>query len=241
MMNASITTTTSGPMAELYAALAKAQGAFQPIIKNREVEIMMKTGGKYRFRYADLEEINSKTRPALSANGLALIQPIQHGQTGPVLVCMLTHAAGGVLTSELTMPGLRDVADPKAFGATITYLRRYLVSAMLGVAADDDLDENGQEPEAPPPQVQDKTFQVKPPQRRQPAPPPVNYPPPDVDDVPPVINELATPGEINYLYKKIAALGWTIPQALEAAGLEARDSLARLNKAGFDAVKAVLA
>lgn len=135
-----------GPAAALYAALAKAQGAFQPIVKNRNVVITMKQGGSYKFRYADLEEINAKTRPALSANGLALIQTVEHGQQGPLLVCRLMHAQGGMIASEVSMPGARDLGDPKAFGAAITYLRRYMVTAMLGVAADDDLDEDGQEP-----------------------------------------------------------------------------------------------
>lgn len=134
-----------GPAAALYGALAKAQGAFQPIVKNRDVTIAMKAGGSYRFRYADLEEIIAKTRPALSANGLALIQTVEHGQQGPLLVCRLMHAQGGMIASEVSMPTARDLGDPKAFGAAITYLRRYMVTAMLGVAADDDLDEDGQE------------------------------------------------------------------------------------------------
>lgn len=132
-----------GPAAALYAALAKAQGAFQPIVKNRNVVITMKTGGSYKFRYADLEEITAKTRPALSANGLALIQTVEHGQQGPLLVCRLMHAQGGMIASEVSMPSARDLGDPKTFGAAITYLRRYMVTAMLGVAADDDLDEDG--------------------------------------------------------------------------------------------------
>lgn len=133
-----------GPAAALYAALAKAQGAFQPIVKNRNVVITMKTGGSYKFRYADLEEITAKTRPALSVNGLALIQTVEHGQQGPLLVCRLMHAQGGMIASEVSMPSARDLGDPKTFGAAITYLRRYMVTAMLGVAADDDLDEDGQ-------------------------------------------------------------------------------------------------
>lgn len=137
-MNETITPIDS--MSALYGALAKAQGAFQPIVKNRDVEITMKTGGRYKFRYADLEEILSKTRPALSANGLALIQTISNGS----LVCQLVHAGGGSISSEVPMPSARDLSDPKSFGAAITYLRRYLVTAILGVAADDDLDDDGQ-------------------------------------------------------------------------------------------------
>jgi len=132
-------------MAALYGALARAQGRFQPIAKNREVQIRMKTGGSYRFRYADIEEITAKTRPALSAEGLALIQPPQcDPATGASWIeTMLVHKDGGVITSRLDIKPLATYGDPKEFGAAITYLRRYAVVAMLGVAADDDLDQNG--------------------------------------------------------------------------------------------------
>lgn len=153
-------TTTPNNMAALYAALAAAQGEFLPIEKNREVEITMKTGGRYKFRYADLQEVLAKTRPALAKNGLALVQLVQPG----VLVCQLMHANGGLLVSEVPLASARDLGDPKAFGAAITYLRRYMVTAMLGVAADDDLDEDGQEAGS---YSQPEKQAVQMPQRRQ--------------------------------------------------------------------------
>lgn len=130
-------------VAALFSALAKAQGEFKSIEKNREVQIQTRQGGTYKFRYADLEEILSKTRPALASNGLALIQCMEPTEAGPRLSCVLAHAAGFQIVSSHLLPKNAD-ADPKAFGALITYHRRYLVTAMLGVAADDDLDEDGQ-------------------------------------------------------------------------------------------------
>lgn len=224
-------TTEHNPAAELYAALAKAQGAFQPIVKNREVQITMKTGGSYRFRYADLEEITAKTRPALSINGLAMIQTIEHGQNGPLLVCRLMHAGGGMVASEVSMPGVRDMGDPKSFGAAITYLRRYMVTAMLGVAADDDLDEDGQEIDTPPARTIGKP-NVTQPQRR--ADSPSAPPAAETGDT-----SGCTAGELAYITKKIAGKGWTITQARTAAGLDAGDTLDGLTKAGFAALKAV--
>lgn len=220
----------TNPMAALYAALSKAQGAFQPIVKNRDVEITMKSGGRYRFRYADLEEILTKTRPALSANGLALIQTIN----GSNLVCQLVHADGGVITSEVPMPSVRDLGDPKSFGAAITYLRRYLVTAMLGVAADDDLDEDGQEMGEATPRNTSKP-PVAQPQRRAPAEAPTPAAAPAAGDSTP-----ATQGEIAYITKKIEAAGLTIAQARNKAGMDVADTLEGLDKAGFGALKAVL-
>ena len=132
-------------MPALYAALAKAQAKFQPIEKNREVLITMKSGGKYKFRYADIEEITSKTRPALTAEGLAVIQPVQSDpSTGATWIeTILMHADGGTIKSRVDIKPVATYSDPKEFGAAVTYCRRYAITSMLGVCADDDLDQNG--------------------------------------------------------------------------------------------------
>lgn len=129
-------------MADLYASLACAQAEYVPLAKNRKVTIKTKSGGSYEFRYADLEAVFSSTRPALAKHGISLVQTIQPANGRSALVTMLAHKAGGTLVStiEFNMPTGGDIKD---FGAHLTYLRRYAATALLGVAADDDLDENG--------------------------------------------------------------------------------------------------
>lgn len=131
--------------AALYAALAQAQGEFKPIEKNREVSIRTKEGYTYQFRYADLEQIISATRPALSSNGLCVIQRVlqQDGANHSVLETVLMHKDGGSITSTSRLPP-ETLGDLKQFGAGMTYMRRYAYSALLCVSADDDLDEDGQ-------------------------------------------------------------------------------------------------
>lgn len=124
--------------AALYTALAKAQGEFKPIEKNKTVTIKPREKPQYTFSYADLEELIAKTRPALTANGLAVSQQLHEGK----LVTQLLHAEGGLITSEIGVP--RADGEPKSYGALLTYLRRYAYSALLCLAADDDLDEDGQ-------------------------------------------------------------------------------------------------
>lgn len=225
-------------MPALYAALAKAQGQFQPIEKNREVRIQMKTGGAYNFRYADLQEVLAKTRQALAANGLALVQTIEPTSTGQALVCKLVHAEGGSIISQVPMASARDLGDPKAFGAAISYLRRYLVTAMLGVAADDDLDEDGQEAGALDGQAQAGKGAVQMPQRRA-----AGQQQPREDQartMQPIDNSgFATAGEFAYLEKKIAAAGIDWARAHELAGIEFVPDT-QLTKAAFAAIKAVL-
>ncbi|WP_316150094.1 ERF family protein [Cupriavidus sp. BIC8F] len=146
-----LTPAPAGGMGPMYTALAKAQGAFQPIEKNRSVTIEIKDKdtnkriGSYDFRYADLQEIRAKTTPALSENGLCLFQLVTEEGGGTVIRTVLGHSTGAEITAVARL--YRDDRDIKKFGAAITYLRRYIVSAMLGVAADDDLDED-REPNA---------------------------------------------------------------------------------------------
>lgn len=123
---------------KLAMALAKAQAEFQPIAKNRDVQITMRSGGAYKFRYADLEAILTATRPALNKNGLSIITEVNDGQ----LITILMHESGDERRSTFNLPSADDI---KAYGAQISYLRRYAITALLGVAADDDLDEDGQE------------------------------------------------------------------------------------------------
>jgi hypothetical protein len=134
-------------MAALYSALAQAQAEFQPITKNREVMITMKSGGKYKFRYADLDEINLRTRPALTKYGLGLMQIVSSEPSGATFIeTRLTHKDGGSVSARLDIKGPREYPDPKEFGAVVSYLRRYQVTPMLGVAADDDIDQRPRHP-----------------------------------------------------------------------------------------------
>lgn len=225
-------TTETNVMASLYGSLAIAQGAFLAIEKNRSVEITMKTGGKYRFRYADLEQILAKTRQALSSNGLALFQSLETQPNNAVLRCELVHKDGGRVSSEVSIPHPHTVQDPKSFGAMVSYYRRYMVTAMLGVAADDDLDEDGQEGSQPTGHTSQPTGQkpaVTQPQRRP------------ATTKPEQTGEPATQGEIAYLNKKITAKGITVAEARTLAGLDAGDTLDGLSKDGFTALKDALA
>lgn len=133
-------TTQPAGIAKLASALAKAQGAFRPIVKNREVKIATKSGSSYNFKYADLEELIDATRAHLAANGLSIVQLI----AGTSLRTALLHESGEQLVSEMPL-GAAGGDDIKTFGAKISYLRRYAYQSMLCLAADDDLDEDGTE------------------------------------------------------------------------------------------------
>ncbi len=235
-MNEITQSTSAGLDASLFAALAAAQGDFQPIEKNREVAIRSDKGS-YAFRYADLEQILSKTRPALAKNGLALFQVLGTKGDDATLRCELVHSAGGRLVSELTIPGPTSVRDPKQFGAQVTYFRRYMVTSLLGVAADDDLDDDGHETALP--KATGSKPQVAQPQRREQPQGEAQRKPQQQAAAKPAATAAgqATAGEIAYITKKITGAGLTIAQAREQAGLDAGDTLEGLSKDGFVALK----
>lgn len=136
--------TTSNPTGALAAALAKAQGEFEPIEKAREVKVNGQTAqGKeysYTFAYAPLDVVLAATRPALSRNGLALVQLLEDGQATPVLRTLLLHASGERLEARVSLPAKPQKAQD--LGSMITYLRRYSIVSILGVVAEEDDDGN---------------------------------------------------------------------------------------------------
>ena len=121
---------------QLAAALAKAQAAFPKVLKDREAKIESPRG-RYSYRYADLASLIEAVRKPLADNGLAYVQPIRIGPNGHVLVTRLLHISGASLESEYM---LRDHERPQEMGSEITYARRYALSALLGVASEEDDD-----------------------------------------------------------------------------------------------------
>lgn len=129
-------TEQSAEIAELFGALALAQGEFGEIKKNRKVSVKTKSGGSYTFRYATLDSIIAATRQALSKHGLSTSSWVK----GEWLTVMLTHKSGQWKASHVKV-GVPN-GDWQAYGSALTYSRRHVTSAMLDVAADEDDDGN---------------------------------------------------------------------------------------------------
>lgn len=123
-----------GPLA---AALAKAQSSFPAIARDKTVTVQTRTGGSYTFKYAPLDSILAAVRAPLADNGLAISQLLD----GHDLVTMLLHKDGATLTGRVPLPR-SDGDTVQALGSAITYLRRYSLQAMLGIAAEEDDDGN---------------------------------------------------------------------------------------------------
>lgn len=119
----------SNANAALMGALASAQG---------EVENAQKKSANPHFktRYADLAEVLVTVRPVLAKHGICIMQSTQFDGSMVSVQTILAHRDGGWVSSIAScVPGKTDA---QGIGAATTYLRRYSLAAMTGVAQTDD-------------------------------------------------------------------------------------------------------
>lgn len=117
---------------EIAAALAKAQAA----MKNA---VLDKTNPHFKNRYASLASVRDAVTPALAANGISVAQPLDIADGQAVVLTRLQHASGQWIESVCPIP---PTPDMQKMGSAITYARRYSLSAICGIAADEDDDAN---------------------------------------------------------------------------------------------------
>jgi hypothetical protein len=117
-------------LGELATALAKAQATMEGAKKDAANPF-------FKSRYADLASVWEACREPLSSNNLSVVQTASGDLEGNVHVTtMLLHASGQWIQDTLTMKPKENT--PQGIGSTITYARRYALSAMVGVAPEDD-------------------------------------------------------------------------------------------------------
>lgn len=113
----------------LFAALAKAQATFTNAEKLGE-------NPHFHSRYATLEAVVEATKQGRSENSLCVIQMPVNWQASIAVTTLLGHASGQWIESTIAVPPGR--LDAQGAGSVITYLRRYALMSILGIAAEDD-------------------------------------------------------------------------------------------------------
>lgn len=133
----------SDSIASLVGALAKAQTEFLPIKKNRTASVITKSGARYEYKYADLGNVIDATRPALSKNGIVILQfpEVDMAKKELTVRTVIAHSSGEWQESILTLPAtMRDAFDAQSIGSAYTYARRYQWQGMIGVVSELDDD-----------------------------------------------------------------------------------------------------
>jgi hypothetical protein len=118
---------------ELASSLAKAQAGMQAAKFD-------KTNPHFKNKYASLAAVIEAIRKPLADSGLSYTQTTEIREGGFVLVTTLRHASGQWIASEYPLP---MGAKPQELGSALTYARRYSLSAIACIAADEDDDAEG--------------------------------------------------------------------------------------------------
>ena len=109
--------------ATLAAALAAVQAQLPAVAKGETATVPTKSGGSYKYSYADLAAVTRVILPRLGSHGLAWItKPTMREDGKFVLSYKLAHSSGECEAGEYPLP---DRGSPQEIGSAITYARRY--------------------------------------------------------------------------------------------------------------------
>jgi hypothetical protein len=118
-------------------AVAAAKAEIPVIIKN--------ASGHNNKRYANFAAIAKTIDPVIGNHGLSYRFRTAQTDKAISVTCILSHKSGHF--EETTLSGPADASGSKnaiqAIGSTLTYLQRYSLVQMLGLAASEDDDGNG--------------------------------------------------------------------------------------------------
>lgn len=92
---------------------------------------------QYSYKYVDLAQITKQLMPILGDLGLSFIAKPTTIDGRFVLSYKLLHVSGESESGEYPLP---SSGTPQAMGSAITYARRYCLSAVTGIAPDEDDD-----------------------------------------------------------------------------------------------------
>lgn len=126
---------TSDSVVSIAPAVVAAAADLQPVAKDA-------TNPAFRNKYATLDAIMEQVRPVLAAHGLAVLQGVVHPETeggkvtGLAVETRLLHRSGEWISAIVTLPV--EKATAQGAGSAISYGRRYGLSALLGLTAEDD-------------------------------------------------------------------------------------------------------
>lgn len=119
----------SKDIAKLAKALAQAQLEIKPPRKNKQ-------NGAFGSPYADLQSVIEAVTGPLAKHGLSYTQLVHETRLKTVLM----HDSGQWVSSIYPLNPAKET--PHGVGSALTYARRYSLSAITGVASEDDDDGN---------------------------------------------------------------------------------------------------
>ena len=137
---------TSESINKIASALIKAQ-------QEIKIAVFDASNPHFKSRYASLGSVVEACKEALNKNKIVFLQGSHADKDLPKMVCVTTrliHESGEFIEDTIAVPYVQDT--PQALGSSLTYARRYGLSALLGIVSDEDDDGNVGSVSAPPEQ-----------------------------------------------------------------------------------------
>ena len=119
----------SPEIGKLAEALAKAQAEMEPATKDANNPF-------FKSQYASLASCWQACRGPLTKHGLAVIQTTEPDNGNVTVISILTHSSGQWIKGKLSVKPPKT--DSQALGSCLSYLRRYSLSALVGLSTQDD-------------------------------------------------------------------------------------------------------
>ena len=151
-----------------YDAMAEFQRQCPAIKKTASAEIRTKSGAKFTYKFAPLDEITSTIQPVMGPLGLSVSWRSAIEADRVVVSCRISHTLGHHEDSgDVAMPietaevGGSGANPAQRVGIALTYAKRYSLLGIIGMAPEDDDDAKGAGTvagaagAAPPPQSED--------------------------------------------------------------------------------------
>lgn len=110
-----------------------------------EIRSIAKSKQAYGYKYATLDSLIDMLREVLPKHGLWFTQIPTRSEEESVLTTRVFHESGEWLEESILMTDTElqgKANDTQKLGASITYFRRYVLSSIFGVSADEDVDGN---------------------------------------------------------------------------------------------------
>jgi hypothetical protein len=138
---------------EFADAMARFQEECPPIRKTSTATVVTKSGGKFQYQYAELDEIARTVRPILHKHGLSYSWDNELSQDGNRIKvrCVVKHANGHQTTSTFEAPTsalTQAMSKQQEVAAALTFGRRQTLIQALGLTTTDPDSDGPQEPEA---------------------------------------------------------------------------------------------
>lgn len=114
---------------DVVKAIGRVQSSLKPLQRNQK---------GHHGKYSDLQNVMEALVPLLTENKLTVIQtPSGDGGTVCTIETRVIHESGQEISGKISVPMQRS-NDPQAYGASLTYARRYALMCMFGMVTEDD-------------------------------------------------------------------------------------------------------